>query len=108
MPMWAATRCAPSSSPAATLGDTAVTASALSPSARWAIAATTEESTPPEKATTASPSAAMRASSASSMGLAHRLRPHGLRRRAGDAGGAFDVGVFGGEVHDPAVQSSHL
>ena len=41
MPMCSATRSAPSSSPVATAGDTAVTASALSPRARWASAATT-------------------------------------------------------------------
>ena len=46
---------APSSSPAATAGDTAVTASARGPSARAATAATSDESTPPENATTALP-----------------------------------------------------
>ena len=58
----------------ATAGETAVTASALSPSARWASAATTDESTPPENATTTLPSSAMRASSARSRAPCVRRR----------------------------------
>src|SRR3954451_22476145 len=108
MPMCAATRCAPSSSPAATAGETAVTASARSPSARYAIAATTDESTPPENATTAWPSAATSASSRSSMGLTHRLAPDDFDGRVGDAGGTFAVGVLGREVDDLAVAPTDL
>src|SRR5689334_15391889 len=101
--MCAATRRAPSSSPAATLGETAVTASAFAPSARCAIAATTEESTPPENATTTVPSGCTRASSSllkesdplcTVMGLAEGSGPHGLDRLTGGAGGALAVGVL--------------
>src|SRR3712207_285661 len=106
--MWRATRSAPSSSPVATDGDTAVTALALSPSARYAMAATTDESTPPENATTARPRAATRCSSRSSMGLTHRLGPHDLDRRVGDAGGPLAVRVLRGEVDDLAVQPADL
>ena len=54
MPTARATSRAPSSSPVASAGETAVTASARSPSARAASAATRDESTPPEKATNSS------------------------------------------------------
>src|SRR5687768_9363820 len=108
MPMWAATRLAPSSSPLATEGETAVTALAWSPSARYAIAATTDESTPPQNATTAWPSAATRASSRSSMGLTHCLPPDHFHRGVGDAGGALAVGVLGGEVDDLAFEAADL
>ena len=65
IPTAAATRLAPSSSPVASAGETAVTASARSPSARAASAATRDESTPPENATTALPRRPMRPSSSS-------------------------------------------
>src|SRR4051794_29311697 len=116
MPMWCATRLAPSSSPCATAGETAVTARARSPSVRWAIAATTELSTPPENATTALPSAATRASSAPKgsdplglgMGCGEGLRPDRLDGGVGDAGGALAVGVLGGEVDHAAVEAADL
>ena len=53
IPIARATARAPSSSPVASAGDTAVTASARSPSTRAAIDATNDESTPPENATSA-------------------------------------------------------
>src|SRR5688500_7004477 len=108
MPMCFATLRAPSSSPVATAGETAGAARAVSPSARWAIAATTDESTPPEKATTAWPRAATRASSRSSMRLTHRHTPHDLDRGVGDLRRALAVGVLGREVDDLAVQPADL
>src|SRR3954452_17567436 len=106
--MCSATRRAPSSSPCATEGETAVTASAPSPSARCASAATTDESTPPENATTTDPSGAIRASSRPSMALTQRFGPHDLHRLARDAGGPLTVGVLGGEVDDLAVEAADL
>ena len=67
MPMAAATVRAPSSSPLASAGETAVTASARSPSTRAEAAATSEESTPPEKATRALGVVAIAASSSASV-----------------------------------------
>src|SRR3954468_22236662 len=107
--MWAATRRAPSSSPDATEGDTAVTASARSPSARWASAATTLESTPPENATTARPSSAIRASSSAVIvRRRQRSRPDRLDRLAADLRRARAVRVLGREVHDAAVEPADL
>src|SRR5207247_371258 len=55
MPIASATLRASSSSPGGSEGETAVTARAREPSARAATAATSAESAPPEKATTAPP-----------------------------------------------------
>src|SRR5690242_18740379 len=95
IPMASATCRAPSSSPVASAGDTAVTASAPSPSARAASAATSDESTPPEKATIALPRSAMRASSRSTIELLPR-RPR--RRVPHRAGGLAGLGGHRGAV----------
>jgi hypothetical protein len=67
IPTAAATPRAPSSSPVARAGETAVTANARSPSARAASAATSEESTPPEKATIADSSGSISCCSCSTL-----------------------------------------
>ena len=83
---------APSSSPAATAGETAVTASARSPSARAATAATTlrvdaageRDDRAAERARRASSSSASElVTSRTSCAAASALRPDGLHRRAG-------------------------
>src|SRR5262249_55776243 len=99
--MCLATRRAPSSSPSATAGATGVTARARSPSASYASAATTDESTPPLNATTA-------LSSCSSMRRRHRLRPDDLHGRVGDPRGALAIGVLGRDVDDLPVQPPEL
>src|SRR5512132_4385843 len=118
MPTSAATARAPSSSPVASAGDTAVTASARSPSTRADAAATSEESTPPENATTALGAVAIVASSSPSeviellvrTGSRHRegLRPDLFDWSAGRCGGRRTVVVLGHEVHDGAVQQTDL
>src|SRR4249920_379990 len=114
MPIAAATDRAPSSSPSASAGDTAVTASARSPSTRCATAATSEESTPPEKATTAPSAVATTASSSPSdiarlpHRLGERLGPDLLHRppRRRRDGGA--VVVLRRHVDHPAVEQADL
>src|SRR4051794_33652717 len=114
IPIAAATRRAPSSSPAATDGETAVTASAWSPRARAASAATTDESTPPENATTAEPSTRNRPSSlvkgsdplCTVIGRGQGSCPDRLGGCVDDAGGALAVGVLGGEVDDAPVEAA--
>src|SRR5690348_7111174 len=112
MPMAAATLCAPSSSPLASAGDKAVMASASPPSARAASAATSDESTPPENATIALPSRAIRASSRSTI----ELLPSRLRRRAPYRAGRLAGGgrhrgavvVLGHDVQGAAVEAADL
>src|SRR4051794_12549928 len=107
--MCAATRRAPSSSPSATLGETAVTASARSPRARYASAATTDESTPPENATTALPSEVKGSGPLSTgMGFAQGLGPDRLDGRVGGARDALAVGVLGRQVHHAPVEPADL
>src|SRR6476661_2688618 len=118
MPTAAATARAPSSSPVASAGDRAVTASARSPSTRAEAAATSEESTPPENATTALGVAAMVASSSSSEVIELLVRTSGRHREglrpdlfdgtAGRGGGRSAVVVLGHQIDDGAIQQSDL
>src|SRR5512132_3376637 len=118
MPTAAATARAPSSSPVASAGDTAVTASARSPSTRAEAAATSEESTPPENATTTLVVDAIVASSSASeviellprTGSRHRegLRPDLFDGTARCGGGRSAVVVLGHQVDDGAVQQTDL
>src|SRR6476661_5824360 len=118
MPTAAATARAPSSSPVASAGDTAATASARSPSTRAEAAATSEESTPPENATTTLVVDAIVASSSTSeviellarTGGRHRegLRPDLFDGTAGRGGGRSAVVVLGHQVDDGAVQETDL
>src|SRR3954468_21000910 len=116
MPTAAATARAPSSSPVARAGETAVTASARSPSTRAAAAATSEESTPPENATSALGALAIVASRSSSAGIELlRLRGRGeglgpdlLDRPAGHGGDCGAIVVLGGDVHTPALEQPDL
>src|SRR5262245_47695856 len=120
MPIVSATRRAPSSSPFASDGETAVIATARSPSPRWAAAATTEESTPPENATTAPPAEAARSASwarvafasigrsAISVGGGERGGPHLLDGTAGLGGDGGAIVVFGRDVDDAAVEQAEL
>src|SRR6184192_3355453 len=68
MPIAAATRFASTSSPGGSDGETAVTATAREPSTFAATAATSVESAPPEKATTAPPIRSRTRSSSRSFG----------------------------------------
>src|SRR4029079_8127660 len=117
MPTAAATERAPSSSPVASAGETAVTARARSPSARAAAAATRDESTPPEKATSALGAVAIVPSSSASVGILDVLASGGDRECLGpdlfdrSAGLGRDGGavvVLGRDVHDPAVEEADL
>src|SRR6476646_869764 len=118
MPTPAATARAPSSSPVASAGDTAVTASARSPSTRAEAAATSEESTPPENATTALAVVAILASSSPSEVIELLVRTDGRQRQglspdlfdgaAGRGGGRSAVVVLGHQVDDGAVQETDL
>src|SRR3954464_14833172 len=109
-----ATPRAPTSGGVAGAGDTGVIASALGPRARAAIAATSEESTPPEKATIAEPSCATCASTRARssiaaqlpLGLVEREPPHRLGRLAERSRGRGDVVVLGRDVDDLAVQAA--
>src|SRR3954452_11064589 len=111
-----ATSRAPPSSPVASARDTAVIASALGPRARAAIAATSEESTPPEKATIAEPSCATCASTRARssiaaqlpLGLVERESPDRLGRLAERPRGRGDVVVLRRDVDDLAVQAAEL
>src|SRR5690242_18473201 len=113
MPTAAATLRAPSSSPVARAGETAVTARARSPRTRADAAATSEESTPPENATSALGAVAIVASSSASVGIVavlrrggrgERLGPDLLDRPAGRGGDGGAVVVLGRDVHDPALK----
>src|SRR5262245_55666184 len=119
MPIAAATRVAPSSSPSASDGETAVIATARFASPRCAAAATTEESTPPENATTAPPVEAARSASrvsaafasigsAVSIGGGERGGPHLLDGTTGLGGDGGAVVVFGRDVDDAAVHEPEL
>src|SRR6478752_7258956 len=101
MPTAAATARAPSSSPVASAGETAVTASARSPKTRPATAATSEESTPPEKATRALGAVAIIASSSASVGIFDVLRDGGRGQRGA-------VVVLRRDVHDPPLEQTDL
>src|SRR5215218_6858461 len=111
-----ATSRAPTSSPVASAGDTAVIASAFGPSARAAIAATSEESTPPENATIAEPSSATCASTRARssiavqllLGRVEREPPDRLGRLAEGPGSRGDVVVLRRDVDDLAVQAAQL
>src|SRR4029077_3751629 len=117
MPTAAATERAPSSSTVASAGETAVTAMARPTSALAAAAATRDESTPPENATSALGVVAIVASSSASVGILGVLASGGGRerlgpdlfdrsaRRGGDRGA---VVVLGRDVHDPAVEEADL
>ena len=83
IPIALATPRAPSSSPVASAGDTAVTASARSPRARAASAATSDESTPPENATTQLPTERILVSSSA-------VRRHGVLGAAARASAHTD------------------
>src|SRR6476659_9439549 len=115
MPTAAATARAPSSSPVASAGETAVTASARSPKTRPATAATSEESTPPEKATRALGAVAIVASSSASVGIfdvlrggsrGERLGPDLLDRPAGRRCDSGTVVVLRRDVHDPPLEQT--
>src|SRR5262245_32103167 len=119
MPIVSATRRAPSSSPFASDAETAVIATARSPSPRCAAAATSEGSTPPENGTTAPPVEAARSASritvafgsigsAVPIGGGKRGRPHLLDGAAGLGGDGGAVVVFGCDVDDAAVQQPEL
>src|SRR5688572_4497487 len=125
MPTVSATARAPSSSPTASAGETAVTASARSPSARAASAATSDESTPPEKATIALPSLAIRrsirlsSSRAGSGGVELSLpppvldprksrRPPGLGGPAGPGRDRRAVVVLGSDVDRLSIEPADL
>src|SRR6476646_5976828 len=117
MPTAAATVRAPSSSPVARAAETAVTASARSPSTRAAAAATSEESTPPENATSALGAVAIAASSSASVGIfdvlgrggrCERLGPDLLDGPAGRGGDGGAVVVLRSDVHDPAFEEPDL
>src|SRR5215213_4105522 len=116
MPTDAATLLAPSSSPVATAGDSAVIASACSPRTRAATAATSDESTPPENATIALGVAATDASRSASAGIGpdpsrrrgERRRPDLLHRTTELGGDVRAVVVLGRGVHDAALEARHL
>src|SRR5262245_7523503 len=117
MPTAAATVRAPSSSPVASAGETAVTASARSPKTRADTAATREESTPPENATSALGAVAIARSSSASVGIvdvrdgggrSERLGPDLLDRSAGGGRDRGAVVVLGRDVHDPALEQPDL
>src|SRR5690349_24898724 len=116
MPTAAATVRAPSSSPVARAGETAVTANTRSPNTRAAAAATSDESTPPENATSALGAVAIAASSSASVGIevscrrgrGERFGPDlldGSARRGGDGGA---VVVLGGDVDNAVVEEPYL
>src|SRR5262245_39921916 len=119
MPIAPATRRAPSSSPSASDGETAVIATARSPSPRYPAAATTEESTPPENATTApcveaasaaslvSPSVASIRSEVA-IGGGEPAGPDLLDGTAGLGGDGGAVVVFGRDVDDAAVEQAEF
>src|SRR5690242_6084154 len=112
MPTAAATVRAPTSSPVASAGETAVTASARSPRTRAAAAATSDESTPPEKATSALGAVAIVASRSASVGIevgcrrgrGERLGPYLLHRSSGRRRDGRAVVVFGRDIDDAAVE----
>src|SRR5262249_22743527 len=116
MPTAAATVRAPSSSPVASAGETAVTARARSPKTRADTAATSEESTPPENATSALGAVAIAVSSSASVGIFDGQRGRGPRRPptpsqpvrpvGGRDGGA--VIVLGRDVHTTALKRADL
>src|SRR5262245_50683313 len=119
MPIASATRRAPSSSPFASDGETAVIATTRSPKPRCAAAATTDESTPPENATTVPSIEAARSASRVSVALGsigsavsirggERGGPHLLDGAAGLGGDGGAVVVFGRDVDDPAVEEPEL
>src|SRR5919204_4175672 len=112
MPTGGPTERAPSSSPLASAGETAVIASALSPSARAASAATSDESTPPENATIALPRRAMRDSITSTIEFLSRRRsrrvPHRARGFARLRGHGRAVVVLRRHVQRAAVEAAHL
>src|SRR3954451_12539920 len=113
MPIASATALAPSSSPVANAGDTAVTARARAPSARYAAAATSDESTPPENATTTPPRSPLTtATRSSSDAIVHRRRdrlcPDRLHRpRAGPRERGAIV-VLWRNVHDAVAELPQL
>src|SRR3954470_25039955 len=85
------------------------------------MAATTDESTPPENATTALPSAPTRASRAGRevteyvsgipsdfVAGSERLGPDDLHRRAADLSRPRAVGVLGREIDHPAIELADL
>ena len=120
MPMESATARAPSSSPVASAGETAVTASARGPSARAASAATSEESTPPENATIAPSNRSSRALEpvaelssvvaivSSRVGGGERARPDGLNGSADPGRERRAVVVLRREVDDLAAKPAAL
>src|SRR5262245_57433070 len=117
MPTAAATVRAPSSSPVASAGETAVTARARSPKTRADTAATSEESTPPENATSALGAVAIAVSSSASVGIFDVQRGGGRGERLspdlldGPAGGGRDRGaviVLGRDVHNTALKQADL
>src|SRR3954471_3109801 len=116
MPTGAATLRPPASSPVATAGDSAVTASARSPSVRAATAATSDESTPPENATIALGVPATDAARSASVCIrpdpprrgGERRRPDLLHRTTQLGGDTRAVVVFGPDVHDAALDGRDL
>src|SRR5947209_8109971 len=118
MPIVRATRRAPSSSPVASAGETAVTANERSPRTRAAAAATKDESTPPENATMALAVFARHLSRSSIVGIeapsfetarcCERRTPHLLHGTAGQRGNRSAVIVLGDRVDHSAVEHAEL
>src|SRR5437899_3261587 len=112
MPIARATPRAASNSPVANAGDTAVTASARPRSARHAAAATSDESTPPENATTTLRSTARIASRSSNDAISHRgchrLGPDRLDRPGSEPCERGAVVVLGRDVHDAPADRRDL
>src|SRR5207247_733616 len=109
---------APSSSPVASAGETAVTANERSPRTRTAAAATKDESTPPEKATMAllvstrqssrSPSVGIEASSFETARGRECITPHLLDGSTGQGGNRRAIIMLRHRVDDSAVEHAEL